>query len=96
MFPKQMDEQYKKLVDMLTAIIVRLENLDALTVEIAEMAKRHHTYGVKKVHYQMVGNALLWTLEKGMGNDWNEATRDAWSQCYTELANTMIAAAEEN
>lgn len=95
MFPKQMDEQYKKLVDMLTAIIVRLDHLGTFTEEIEAMARRHVEYGVKPAHYKSVGDALLWTLEKGSGKGWNEEIKHAWANCYWILANIMIDSASK-
>jgi hemoglobin-like flavoprotein len=96
MFPKDMNEQYKKLIDMLTAIVLRLDNLGTITEEIAAMARRHVDYGVKPAHYKIVGVALLWTLEKGMGRDWNEEVKQAWTACYTILADAMIKATEKH
>lgn len=90
MFPKDMDQQYVKLMDMLTAIITRLERLDELTEEIAAMSRRHVDYGVRPGHYKLVGSALLWTLKKGLGSDWTKEMEEAWTKCYTLLADTMI------
>lgn len=92
MFPKRMDEQYIKLMDMLSAVVARLENLDVLQQDIADMAKRHVGYGVQPKHYAMVGAALLWTLKQGLGSDWDEGTADAWATCYGILADSMMAA----
>jgi hemoglobin-like flavoprotein len=94
MFPKQMDEQYKKLIDMLSVIVARLDHLDDLSGEIAAMGRRHVQYGVRPEHYRLVGNALLWTLENGLGNDWSEEVKDAWEKCYATLADSMINASK--
>ena len=91
MFPENMDEQYKKLMDMLTSMVLRLDDLSGIQQEIAELGERHEGYGVKKKHYAMVGAALLWTLERGLGNDWNEALAEAWKSCYETVANAMLA-----
>ncbi len=88
-----MTQQYGKLVDMLSMVIARLDRLDTVTDEIAQLAIRHVGYGVRPAHYKLVGDALLWTLEKGLGKDWNEETAIAWKTCYTLLSDTMIAAA---
>ena len=90
MFPKNIEEQYSKLIDMLTTIIARLEKLDDLKGDIVQMAKRHVNYGVKPEHYNMVGKALLWTLQKTLGADWNAELRTAWVNCYAVLSGTMI------
>lgn len=96
MFPKDMSQQYNKLIDTITVIVIRLDHLDLLTGEIAAMAHRHTGYGVKPEHYKLVGNALLWTLEKGLGKDWTPDVKAAWAECYAILSSTMISAAAQN
>ena len=90
MFPTDMEKQYEKLIDMLNAIVIRLDKLQEMSAEIQAMAQRHIGYGVKPAHYKLVGNALLWTLEKGLGDDWTQDVKNAWTACYTLLADTMI------
>jgi hemoglobin-like flavoprotein len=92
MFPSSMEHQYKKLIEMLSVIISKLDRLDDITDDIKAMALRHEGYGVKPQHYGLLGNALLWTMERGLGNDWNDKVNEAWFACYTKIAETMIAA----
>jgi hemoglobin-like flavoprotein len=96
MFPKTMDAQYQKLIDMLCAIVCRLDDMDALAKDIQKMSMRHTSYGVKPDHYRLVGNALLWTLEKGLGSDWNDKVKEAWRSCYEMIAAMMIATGREH
>jgi hemoglobin-like flavoprotein len=95
MFPASMDEQYKKLLDMLSLIVARLERLKEVTDDIAALGQRHAGYGVKPEHYEMVGNALLWTLKQGLGSDWTPEVEEAWKSCYAFLSNTMINASKD-
>ena len=92
MFPKEMNQQYQKLIDMLSTVVGRLDNLDELSSDIAAMAQRHVAYGVKPAQYKKVGEALLWTLEQGLGKDFTPEVKEAWTKCYTTLADTMIKA----
>ena len=92
LFHTPKEDQSKKLVNMLSIIIGRLDNLEALTEEIKHLAIRHVQYGVKEQHYKAVGTALLWTLQQGLGRDWNEDVRKAWSVCFQILSDTMINA----
>lgn len=92
LFPKDMEEQYQKLLAMVNLIVGRLHQIDKLTDDISEMARRHVRYGVKAEHYTAVGNALFWTLEQGMGRDWVPEVKQAWTACYTILSDTMINA----
>lgn len=91
MFATDMNAQYEKLMGMLSLIVTRLDNLDVISTEINDMAVRHAKYGATSSHYKMVGNALLWTLEQGLGNDWNEELKEAWEQCYNTLSEAMLA-----
>lgn len=92
LFPKNMDEQYQKLLAMVNLLVGRLNQVDNLTDDIEKMARRHVEYGVKAEHYMAVGNALLWTLEQGMGKDWVPEVQEAWTACYSILSDTMINA----
>jgi len=96
LFPKDMGEQYQKLLAMVNLIVGRLHQIDKLTDDIKEMARRHVRYGVKAEHYTAVGNALLWTLQQGMGKDWVPEVQQAWTACYTILSDTMINASYPN
>jgi hemoglobin-like flavoprotein len=95
MFSPDMHQQYQKLVEMISIIVARLDRMPELANDIALMAQRHHQYGVRPLHYKMVGDALLWTLEQGLGTGWTEAVKLAWVKCYGSIAGVMVEAAEE-
>jgi hemoglobin-like flavoprotein len=94
MFRNPMPEQSKKLLAMINYVINKLDKLEDILDEVAKLAQRHVSYGVKPGHYAVVGQALLWTLEKGLGENWNEEIKDAWSDCYQILSSAMINASE--
>lgn len=93
MFGNDMTAQYGKLVEMLSIVVARLDRLETVTADIRELAIRHVQYGVRPAHYKLVGDALLWTLGKGLGKDWTDEVREAWTGCYGFLSATMIEAA---
>lgn len=92
MFPNDMQAQYRKLIEMISAIVSRLDQMESITADIEAMAIRHVQYGVKEEQYALVGESLLWTLSRGLGSQWNDALQEAWTSCYTELADVMISA----
>ena len=92
LFHTPKEDQSKKLVEMLSVIVGRLDSLEELTEEIKQLAIRHVQYGVKEQHYKAVGTALLWTLQQGLGSDWNEKVKEAWAACFQILSDTMINA----
>ena len=83
-------EQSKKLLSMLSYIVNKLDKLDEIIDEVKKLAQRHVQYGVTDDQYMMVGGALLWTLEKGFGNNWTPDLRTAWMDCYMLLSDAMI------
>jgi len=93
LFSVSVEEQAKKAMSMLNYIILKLDRLQDIVNEVTKLALAHAKYGVKPEHYLLGGTALLWTLEKGLGEYWNEEVRDAWVKCYTTLSNAMIEAA---
>jgi nitric oxide dioxygenase len=94
MFRDSLQEQSKKLLSTLAYVISKLDKLEDIMDEVGKLAQRHVQYGVRQEHYTVVGQALLWTLERGLGNSWNEELEEAWTICYTILSSAMINASE--
>lgn len=95
MFTTSREMQAQKLIGMVNLVIMRLDRIAELTDDIRQLAIRHVQYGTRPEHYELVGKALLWTLERGLGSDWSPELAEAWTKCYTLLASIMMEAAEE-
>ena len=95
MFPGNMADQRRKLMVMLTAAVKGLPRLDRLIPVLEDLGRRHAEYGVVNGQYETVGEALIWTLEKGLGPEFTPEVRDAWTTVYGVLAATMKAGVEE-
>jgi hemoglobin-like flavoprotein len=95
MFKSDIKEQGKKLMQMITAAVRGLNDLGRLVPVVQDLGRRHVGYGVKDQHYDTVGTALLWTLEKGLGEAFTAEVKEAWTAVYTLLATTMKEAATE-
>jgi hemoglobin-like flavoprotein len=93
MFPEDLTNQRRKLAQMLTAAVKGLDHLDRLVPVVQDLGRRHSGYGVTDGHYEIVGSALLWTLEKGLGPAFTPELRDAWATVYGVLASVMKEAA---
>lgn len=93
LFKHDMDEQGKKLMQMIGVAVANLDNLDVLVPAVEALGARHHGYGVTAAHYAPVGEALLWTLEQGLGDAFSPDERAAWTTVYGVLSTTMISAA---
>lgn len=87
-----MQAQGKMLMQMLAVAVKGLDNLDQLVPAVESLGRRHVRYGVKVAHYDTVGAALLWTLERGLGEAFTPGVQDARAEAYTLLARVMKAA----
>jgi len=85
-----MTEQRRKLMSTLAIVVSGLSDLPSILPAASALATRHVAYGAKPEHYPVVGSALLWTLEQGLGKDWTADVADAWTAAYTTLSTFMI------
>lgn len=93
MFPADMTEQRRKLMAMLATVVGGLSNLESILPAASALAKRHVAYGARAEHYPVVGETLLWTLEKGLGDAWTADLAAAWTDAYGVLSGYMISEA---
>jgi nitric oxide dioxygenase len=93
LFKGDLAEQKKKLIAMLATVVNGLDKLDTILPAASALAKRHVGYGASPEHYPVVGEALLWTLEKGLGEAWTPEVEDAWTEAYGTLSGFMISEA---
>src|SRR4051794_10383034 len=91
-----MAAQRKNLMQTLSVVVKSLDKLDQIVPAVQALGRRHATYGVREAHYQVVGNALLWTLEQGLGAAFTSDVRAAWGTAYGTLASVMIEAARSD
>ena len=94
LFKGNMEEQGKKLMQMIGAAVGKLNDLETLVPILQSLAKRHVGYGVKEAHYATVGAALLKTLEQGLGKAFTPDVKAAWASVYDVMSNVMISAAK--
>ena len=95
LFTSDIGEQGVQLMDMIGVAVDGLDDLDALAPAVQDLGVRHRGYGVQPEHYDTVGEALLWTLEQGLGDAFTPEIQAAWAETYGLLASVMKDAAYE-
>ena len=93
LFPADMSEQKTKLMAMLGLAVANLNHPDTVVPALQDLGRKHIAYGTQAAHYAPVGEALLWTLEQGLGPDFTPEVRAAWVETYTLVAGVMKQAA---
>ena len=89
MFTGDMKKQGMMLMSMLASAVRGLSDPNALIPVLTALGKRHGGYGVTDAHYTIVAEALLWTLEQGLGDDFTPEVREAWVAAYSMMASVM-------
>jgi hemoglobin-like flavoprotein len=92
MFKSDMRSQGQKLVQTLAVVVYALDRLEQIVPAVQALGRRHVDYGVRPEHYVTVAEALLWTLEQGLGDAFTTEVKEAWTEAYMLLANTAIEA----
>jgi Hemoglobin-like flavoprotein len=89
LFPADMSEQKGKLIKTLAVAIQNLHQIDSILSVVHALGARHVAYGVTDRHYDLVGAALLHTLEQGLGPEWTDDLALAWGETYDLVAGAM-------
>ena len=75
----------------LAVVVKNLDNPEVVLPAAGSLGARHKNYGVQAEHYPLVGEALIWTLEQGLGDVFTHDVRTAWTEAYGLLADVMQA-----
>jgi hemoglobin-like flavoprotein len=93
LFKSDMREQKKKLMQTLSVAVDGLRTPDRLVPVLQTLGMRHTGYMVEERHYDLLGDALLWTLREGLGDAFTPAIETAWKRTYGFIAVVMKQAA---
>ena len=89
LFKGNLTEQGRKLMQMLGVAVNSLDRMEQLLPVVQSLGTRHVSYGVRDKDYDTVGQALIWTLRKGLGEAFTTDVEAAWTNVYTTLASAM-------
>ena len=88
-----MEKQRMVLIQTLRVVVRNIDRLDQIIPEVEALGRRHAGYGVRAEQYSTVGSALLWTLERGLGDEFTDAMAHAWADAYRRVSSAMVEAA---
>ena len=79
LFPADMREQKRKLVQMLVIAVNGLGDFDMILPALEDLGRRQRSCGMRPAHYDAVGAALLHALRQGLGGDFTPEVEAAWA-----------------
>ena len=101
LFKSDLAAQKQKLIAMLAFIVKSLDwpdsawrdavaEEDDLFLVVLALGRRHsELYSVPDAAYATVGEALLWTLDYGLGKEFTAPVRAAWTKVYGLVSTAM-------
>ena len=95
LFRGNMAHQGERLMSMIGSALGMLDRPAELLPVLRTLGARHHGYGVQGRHYAVVGDALLKTLEQGLGAAFTVEVREAWVELYCVISGTMMEGMRE-
>ncbi|HSV79489.1 MAG TPA: globin domain-containing protein [Ramlibacter sp.] len=102
LFPPDMTAQKRKLMVTLAFVVKSADwaeqawaedvaQDDDLFLVVLALGRRHGLlYKIPEDAYPVVGEALLWSLNMGLGQAFTEEARAAWSKLYGLLSSIML------
>ena len=81
--------QRDKFLQALQQIIACAGRPNDVLAMLAALGDRHVTYGVRPEHYTVAGEALLWTLDEGLGILRTREARNSWITAFEFVATAM-------
>jgi class 3 adenylate cyclase/hemoglobin-like flavoprotein len=95
LFKGDLKEQERQLMATLALVVEDLRQPDKIMGPVQNLGRSHAGYGFKAEYYDIVGEALLWTLAQRLGEEFTAPVRKAWEETYTFLSEIMKEAAAE-
>lgn len=91
-FTPDLQVQSRKLLSMIAYNRDGLEYSETLILSLTQLGRRFAENGLIPSDYETIGNALLWTLARGLGAAFTAEVREAWEVVYGLLSEVAIEA----
>ena len=88
----------KRFVRMLDLAVHMLgPDMDIVAEQLMDLGPTHQRYGVTQKHYDLMGQALVFTLEKVLSaRNCTPATKHSWTKTFSFMAAAMLNGADSS
>jgi nitric oxide dioxygenase len=93
LFKIDIREQSHKLMETLRIVVDALDRFEGLRPHVAELGRKHVTYGVQPNQYEKLRLALMWAMGQALGIEFDRETRAAWESLLETISAVMLEAA---
>ena len=94
-FPEDLRETRRRLVPTLASVIDAFAHPDVLHALLQHLGVRLAARGVTEAHYGIVGDTLIWTLERVLASGFTPEVEASWRAIYRQLVVALQGAVPE-
>src|SRR5829696_8333518 len=95
MFGDDIPLQAARTMAAIKTAVDGLDDIDQVAPYLVRLGARHVRYGVRPEHFDLVGEAFLWTLGQGLGDLFTADVREAWAAAIDVIRCAMVAGMEQ-
>lgn len=92
LFKSTPEEQARKLIASLESIVRNFEDPESSAALLAELGRRHASYGAKAEHYVLVIDVMIESMAQLFGPRGDPRRLDEWRMALRLISDQMIAA----
>eukprot|EP00931_Biecheleriopsis_adriatica_P043357 TRINITY_DN2478_c0_g1_i5.p1 TRINITY_DN2478_c0_g1~~TRINITY_DN2478_c0_g1_i5.p1 ORF type:complete len:640 (-),score=156.89 TRINITY_DN2478_c0_g1_i5:507-2375(-) len=82
---------FSKVLDAVGTAVAGLQNISKLVPELNALGMRHINYSMKEEYFEFGGQALVLTLQDGLGSMLTEEVQQAWISVYEFISASIIS-----
>ena len=90
-----MKEQRRKFMETFGLLVRNIDTLDDSAPMLEDLGRLHGAYGVEDHHYDAVRQALVSTIESGLGQALDRECLAAWDTAYELITGPMRRASSQ-
>jgi nitric oxide dioxygenase len=91
---EDMAGQGMKFMTTLAVLVDKADRPEEMGAEVRELGKGHAAYGVRAEHYEPMREALIETMRRKLGTEFDAALEAEWRVLYDRVAQDMIQASK--
>src|SRR5262245_11219218 len=92
LFRSDMERQRVKLMNQIAAMVGSLDQPSMFQSIVTHSGRQHARFGVRPSHYDAMGEALMWSLERKFGASFTPELRASWRALYDMVQVEMLRA----
>ncbi|MGV1013541.1 MAG: globin domain-containing protein [Methyloceanibacter sp.] len=88
-FAGPVEVQARKFSAAMKLTVISLNHEDGLIPTLKLLGVRHRQLGIKARHYRIMAQALTWTLEQSLEEEFTRQTKEAWNTLLSHLTRVL-------